>query len=285
MKAIDHQSPVAGSIPHIRIKPTRGWSSLGLGEVWRYRELLGIFAERDIKLRYKQTALGVLWVLLQPLVAAAIFAAVFGKLARLPSDGIPYPLFAYAGLVGWTYFSSTVTRGGNSLLGQSSLITKVYFPRLVMPLSSAVSPLIDLLVGLVLLCVMMAAYRVVPTGRLLMMPCFVVLMMLTGAAVALWLSALSVYYRDFHHTTPFLIQAWMYATPVAYSLSLIPEKWRTLYAANPMVAGVEGIRWSLLGRGSLSPPMVGLSAVVSVLLFFGGLLFFRRVERTFADVI
>lgn len=272
-------------LPVLRIGPSRGWSALNLGDLWTYRELLAILALRDVKLRYRQTALGVVWVILQPLVATVIFAVVFGRLARLPSDGLPYAVFAYCGLAGWNYFASVVTRGGNSLVGQANLITKVYFPRLLIPLSTSLSPLLDLAVALVLLAAMMAWYGIVPDARILLTPLFLALIMAAASGSALWLSALCVYYRDFHHTTPFLLQIWMYATPVVYSLRLIPERWRWVCAVNPMVAGVEGLRWSILGTEGLDAPTVLVASAVALVIFIGGLFFFRRVERSFADVI
>jgi lipopolysaccharide transport system permease protein len=271
--------------PYIRIQPTSGWSALNLGDLWRYRELLFILAQRDIKLRYKQTALGVTWVILQPLIAAAIFAVVFGRLVGLSSDGAPYLLFAYVGVSAWNYFSGAVSRAGNSLVGQANLITKIYFPRLLMPLASTLSVLVDLAVSFVLLVVLMLLYRVVPGWQVMTLPFFLLLITILAAGVSLWLSALGVYYRDFIFAMPFLIQVWLYASPVIFSTSEIPERWRWAFALNPMVAGIEGVRWAILGESVLTMQMTAISSAVAVLLFLSGLFFFRRVERTFADVI
>ncbi len=271
--------------PYIRIQPTSGWSALNLGDLWRYRELLFILAQRDIKLRYKQTALGVTWVILQPLIAAAIFAVVFGRLVGLSSDGAPYLLFAYVGVSAWNYFSGAVSRAGNSLVGQANLITKIYFPRLLMPLASTLSVLVDLAVSFVLLVVLMLLYRVVPGWEVVTLPFFLLLITLLAAGVSLWLSALGVYYRDFIFAMPFLIQVWLYASPVIFSTSEIPERWRWAFALNPMVAGIEGVRWAILGESVLTMQMTAISSAVAVVLFLSGLFFFRRVERTFADVI
>jgi lipopolysaccharide transport system permease protein len=271
--------------PYIRIQPTSGWSALNLGDLWRYRELLFILAQRDIKLRYKQTALGVTWVILQPLIAAAIFAVVFGRLVGLSSDGAPYLLFAYVGVSAWNYFSGAVSRAGNSLVGQANLITKIYFPRLLMPLASTLSVLVDLAVSFVLLVVLMLLYRVVPGWEVVTLPFFLLLITILAAGVSLWLSALGVYYRDFIFAMPFLIQVWLYASPVIFSTTEIPERWRWAFALNPMVAGIEGVRWAILGESVLTMQMTVISSAVAVLLFLSGLFFFRRVERTFADVI
>lgn len=271
--------------PYIRIQPTSGWSALNLGDLWRYRELLFILAQRDIKLRYKQTALGVTWVILQPLIAAAIFAVVFGRLVGLSSDGAPYLLFAYVGVSAWNYFSGAVSRAGNSLVGQANLITKIYFPRLLMPLASTLSVLVDLAVSFVLLVVLMLIYRVVPGWEVVTLPFFLLLITILAAGVSLWLSALGVYYRDFIFAMPFLIQVWLYASPVIFSTSEIPERWRWAFALNPMVTGIEGVRWAILGESVLTMQMTAISSAVAVLLFLSGLFFFRRVERTFADVI
>jgi lipopolysaccharide transport system permease protein len=271
--------------PTVVIEPTRGWSAINLRELWTYRDLLMILAGRDVKLRYKQTGLGVTWVVLQPLVAALIFSLMFGRFARLPSDGQPYLLFVFSGLVIWNYFASVLQRAGNSLITDQRLITKVYFPRLAIPLASTFSALIDLCVSLTVLGIFMAFYGVAPTWRLLALPFFVLLAALTATGVSLWLSALNVKYRDFAHAMPFMLQVWMFASPVAYAASLVPEKWRLLYSINPAVAFVEGARWSILGTGSLTAPMVAMTAALGLLVFVGGAFFFRRVERGFADAV
>jgi lipopolysaccharide transport system permease protein len=267
------------------IEPSSGWAALDLRELWAYRDLLGILAGRDVRLRYKQTALGVIWVVLQPLAAAAIFTVVFGYFARLPSDGQPYLLFVFAGLLPWNFFAGVLQRAGDSLIRDGALIRKVYFPRLLLPLSSTAAVLVDLLVALAVLTVLMAVYQVAPTWRAVALPFFLLLTALTASGVSLWLSALNVQYRDFVYALPFLIQVWMYASPVAYATSLVPERWRALYSLNPAVGFIEGFRWALLGRSALTPEMVAMTAVAALAAFLSGALFFRRVERRFADVV
>ncbi len=269
--------------PTVVIEPTRGWSALNIRELWTYRDLLMILAGRDVRLRYKQTALGVTWVVLQPLVAALIFSIMFGRFAKLPSNGQPYLLFVFSGLVVWNYFAAILQRAGNSLITDQRLITKVYFPRLAIPLASTFSALIDLVVALAVLGIFMAFYGVAPTWRLVTLPLFIGLAALTATGVSLWLSALNVKYRDFAHALPFILQVWMFASPVAYAAALVPEKYRLLYSINPAVAFVEGTRWAILGASSVTLPMVILTAVLGLLVFVGGAFFFRRTERGFAD--
>lgn len=244
-----------------------------------------ILAGRDIKLRYKQTVLGVVWVVLQPLVAALIFSVMFGRFARLPSDGHPYLLFVFAGVVIWNYFAAVLQRGGNSLLTDSRLITKVYFPRLIVPLASTFSAMIDLAVSLTVLGVLMMIYEVMPTWRLLTLPLFIGLAALTATGVSLWLTALNVRYRDFVHAMPFMLQVWMFASPVAYATSIVPEQWRLLYGLNPAVAFIEGLRWAILGTGSITSQTVGIAVATATVVFISGAFFFRRVERGFADTV
>jgi lipopolysaccharide transport system permease protein len=244
-----------------------------------------ILAGRDVKLRYKQTGLGVTWVILQPLVAAAIFTIMFGRFAKLPSDGHPYIVFVFSGVLIWNYFAQVLQRAGNSLITDARLITKVYFPRLAIPLASTFSALIDLLVALVVLAILMVVYGIQPTWRLLTLPLFIGLAAVTATGVSLWLSALNVKYRDFVHAMPFLLQVWMFASPVAYSASIVPEKWRALYSLNPAVAFIEGSRWAVVGSSSISLQMVLITAVVASLVLVGGAFFFRRVERGFADSV
>src|SRR5215213_10988423 len=234
--------------PTVVIEPSSGWSALNLRELWTYRDLLMILAGRDVKLRYKQTSLGVTWVVLQPLVAALIFSLMFGRFAKLPSDGQPYLLFVFSGLVVWNYFAAVLQRAGNSLITDQRLITKVYFPRLAIPLASTFSAMIDLCVALVVLGVFMGIYGIAPTWRLAAFPGFVLLAAVTATGVSLWLSALNVKYRDFAHATPFLLQVWMFASPVAYATSIVPERFRVIYSLNPAVAFIEGARWSVLGN-------------------------------------
>ncbi|MEO5580612.1 MAG: ABC transporter permease [Gemmatimonadaceae bacterium] len=275
----------AGRRPTVVIEPTSGWSALNLRELWTYRDLLFILAGRDIKLRYKQTGLGVTWVVLQPLVAALIFTIMFGRFAKLPSDGHPYIVFVFSGIVAWNYFAAVLQRAGNSLITDSRLITKVYFPRLAIPLASTFSAMIDLVVALGVLGVIMLLYEVPPTWRLLTLPLFTALAAVTATGVSLWLSALNVRYRDFAHAMPFVIQVWMFASPVAYATTIVPEQWRVVYSVNPAVAIVEGFRWAVLGSSSITLSMVMLAAAFSMLVFTGGAFFFRRVERGFADTV
>jgi len=244
-----------------------------------------ILAGRDIKLRYKQTVLGVVWVVLQPLVAALIFAVMFGRFAKLPSDGHPYLLFVFTGVVIWNYFAAVLQRGGNSLLADSRLITKVYFPRLIVPLASTFSAMIDLAVSLTVLGVLLMIYGVMPTWRLLTLPLFIGLAALTATGVSLWLTALNVRYRDFVHAMPFMLQVWMFASPVAYATSIVPEQWRLLYGLNPAVAFIEGLRWAVLGTSSITRETVALAVAIATMLFISGAFFFRRVERGFADTV
>lgn len=275
------------SSPDLRsvIRPRTGWTGLQLSELWRFRELLWGFALRDIKLRYKQTALGVAWVILQPIATALVFAVVFGRLAHIPSDGTPYLLFAYTGLTGWTFFSSAVTRASNSVVGNSQLITKIYFPRLLLPLSSLVSALLDLLVACAVLAILMVGLGSPPTWRLVFFPVFVFELGVVASGASCWASALSVEYRDFLYALPFTLQLWLYASPVAFSTTLIPERWRPLFALNPLVAGIEGMRWSLLGHSVLTTTQFAISSAVAMALGGSGLLFFSRIERAFADSI
>jgi homopolymeric O-antigen transport system permease protein len=271
--------------PTIIIRPTKGWAALNLRELWQYRDLLTILVERDIKLRYKQTALGIIWVILQPLIAALIFAAIFGRLAKLPSDGAPYLLFVFCGLTAWSYFSQALQRASNSLVSNAQLVSKVYFPRLLIPLAHTLAVLLDFVVMLVILFVLMGIYGVAPTMRLLALPFFLLLATLTATGISLWFSALSVKYRDFMYALPFLIQIWMYASPVVYPASIVPAKWQTWFAINPAVGFIEGFRWSALGRSALDQRMLVITILVSLLSFLSGAFFFRRVERQFADVI
>lgn len=289
-EALQHETPGMGQAPETRrpavtIRPSRGWAALNLRELWHYRDLLYILAQRDVKLRYKQTVLGVAWVVLQPLVASLIFAVIFGLFADLPSDGVPYLLFVFAGMLPWNYFSGALQRAGNSLIGDARLISKVYFPRLIIPLASTFAVLIDFAVSLVVFFVLALFYRSGLSWQIVALPYFLLITTLGAVGVSLWLSALNVQYRDFMYALPFLIQVWMFASPVVYSSSLIPEPWRRLYALNPAVGYIEGFRWSLLGQATLDWWMVVSATVISLLAFVGGAFFFRRVERTFADVI
>ena len=276
---------VAG-VPLTRIEPSRGWSSaLELGEVWRSRELVQFLTWRDIKVRYKQTILGGLWAVLQPFLTMVVFSLFFGHLAKIPSEGVPYPLFAFAGLVPWTYFSNSMTLSANSLVGTPDLVTKVYFPRVIMPAASVFGGLVDFALAFVVLVGLIAYYGVAPGIEVLLLVPLLALEIVTALGVALWLSALNVQYRDVRYVVPFLAQLWLFLTPVAYPSSLVGEPWRALLGLNPMTGVVEGFRWALLGTSPAPGPEVLISAVVALVLLAGGLLFFRRIEDQFPDVI
>ena len=269
----------------ILISSTRSWLSLNLRDLWQYRELLYFLTWRDIKVRYKQTFLGAAWAILQPLLTMLVFSVIFGRLAGLPSEGIPYPVFTFTALLPWQLFAFALTQSSNSLVNSQNLITKIYFPRLVIPIASVLAGLIDFTISLVVLIGMMILYRIPLTGRILILPLLILLTMATAMAVGLWLSALNVKYRDVRHTIPFLTQFWMYATPIAYSISLIPERWRLLYSLNPMTGVVEGFRWAMLGKSSEVGPLILVSAAVVLILLIGGLIYFKNTEDSFADVV
>ncbi|PYK90619.1 MAG: phosphate ABC transporter permease [Verrucomicrobia bacterium] len=272
--------------PTLRIRPTKGWAALNLRELWSYRDLLWILVERNIKVIYKQTALGMTWVALQPLIAAIILAVVFGRVAKLPSDGMPYLLFVFCGLTAWRYFSETAQRSNSSLVNNAQLVSKVYFPRMLIPLSHTFSALVDFAVMLVMLFIFMAVYRVPPTLRLAAIPGFLFLTAMAATGVALWFSALSVKYRDCNYALPFFLQIWMYASAVVYPTSMIVSpRWQTLFALNPVVGFVEGFRWSVLGRSALNPTIFWVTVAMSLFILVSGAFFFRRVERSFADII
>ena len=271
------------------IQPTRRWAALRLGEMWAYRELLYFLAWRDVKVRYKQTVLGVLWIVLQPVVSMVVFSGLFGALLDVPSNGVPYPVFLYSALLPWNYFAGALTRSSTSVVGSANLISKIYFPRLVIPISGVLSNLVDFAVSFTVLLALMLFYRIPPTPAALLLPGFLLLAMIAALGFGLWLSALNVRFRDVGYLVPFLVQIWMYLTPVIYPVTLIPERWRWLLALNPMTGVVEGFRWALLG-GSMegtAPPggLFFLSIVIALAVFVSGLFFFRATERTFADVI
>jgi lipopolysaccharide transport system permease protein len=278
-----HEGPADATV-HVRIRPSSGWRSLELAELWRYRELLFFLAMRDIKVRYKQTALGVAWAVLQPLASMVVFTIFFGNLAGVKSDGIAYPLFALVGLLPWQLFAYALTQSSNSLVAEQRLITKVYFPRLLVPIASVISGLADFAVAFVLVLGMMFFYRVPVGVTLLAVPPLVLFAVITALTVGLWLSALNVQYRDVRYMVPFLTQFWMFVTPVVYPSSLVPEGWRTIYGLNPLAGVVEGFRWALLGTPEPPLGMMAVSAGTVAVLLVGGLYYFRRLERTFADV-
>lgn len=271
--------------PTVVIEPSRGFLHLDLRALWEYRELLYFLVWRDVRVRYKQTALGVAWAVLQPFLTMLIFLVIFGMFAKFPSDGLPYPIFAYASILVWYCFSQAATGAAQSVVSEGSLLKKVFFPRLIVPLAAVIRPVVDFAISFVLLLGMMAWYGIPPSWTMLAVPLFVLLAVITALAVGLWLSALNVRYRDVGHTFPFLIQIWMFASPVAYSISLVPERWQSLYSLNPLVGVIEGFRWAVLGTST--PPITAIvasSAVVLVVLA-GGLVYFKRMERTFADIV
>jgi lipopolysaccharide transport system permease protein len=270
--------------PVTRIYPPSKWPSLDFCDLWEYRDLLYTLVWRDIKVRYKQTAIGAAWAILQPFLTMVVFTIFFGNLGKLPSDGIPYPLFTFVALLPWQLFSRAINDSGNSLVANQQLITKVYFPRLVIPLASLLSGLVDFAISFLILLGLMLYFGVVPTPAALTLPLFILLALVTALAVGLWLSALNVQYHDVRYTLPFLTQFWMFLTPIAYSSSLVPEKWRLLYSLNPMTGVVEGFRWALLGKQGVGP-VVLVSTLMVLALLIGGLLYFRRMEDNFADVI
>jgi lipopolysaccharide transport system permease protein len=269
---------------HIHISPPRKWIPIDLYELWNYRELLLSFTERDIKIRYKQTALGFLWAIIQPLFMMIIFTVFFGRLAKIPSEGIPYPLFVLAALLPWTLFAEGLTRSTNSMIADAGIMTKVYFPRLIMPISGILSPLVDFTVSISILVLMMAYYGFVPTLNVIFLPLFILLALATSLGIGLWLSALNVKYRDFQYTIPFMIQLWLFASPVVYPASLVPESVRFLYGLNPMAGVIEGFRWALLGT-EIPSAMILVSVGVVVLLLVSGAFYFRRMEQYYADVV
>jgi lipopolysaccharide transport system permease protein len=267
------------------IRPSRGWSALNLADLWAHRELLYFLIWSDLKLRYKQTSLGAVWAVLQPFLTMVVYSIFLGRLARVPSDGIPYPVFVYTALVPWTFFANALSQSSLSLIRYERVITKVFFPRLIIPMSAIAGGLVDLGIAFVLLVGIVMYYGIMPGIALLMLPLFVLLATVTALAVSLWLSALNVQYRDVRYTVPFLTQVWMFMTPVIYPASLVPERWHLLYGLNPMAGVVEGFRWSLLGQSSPSFPIMLASGTMTMLILIGGLYYFRRMERTFADVV
>jgi lipopolysaccharide transport system permease protein len=273
------------AVPVVVIRPAKGWAPLDLRELAGAHELLYFLVLRNLKLRYKQTALGAAWAVLQPLLTMAVFTLVFGRLARLGSDGLPYPVFALAALVPWTYFANAFTQAGNSLVDQQQLLTKVYFPRLLLPLAAVIAGLVDLAIAFGLLLLILLWYGLEPSLRLLAAPALTLLALATAFAPGIWLAALNVRYRDVRYILPFLVQIWLFVTPVVYSSSLIPQRWRPLYGLNPMVAVVDGFRWMISPIAPTPGPEVAVSIAAVAILLGAGLYFFRRVEQSFADVV
>jgi lipopolysaccharide transport system permease protein len=272
--------------PHIQIRPVRGWVGIPLRELWSSRELLYFLVWRDIKVRYKQTALGAAWAVLQPVFTMVVFSFLFGRLAQIPSDGVPYPIFSFAALVPWTLFAYGLNESTNSLVNNANLIKKIYFPRLAIPIASVLSGVVDFAIAFVVLIVMMLAYGIVPTANVIWIPFFVLLAVVTSLGVGFWLSAMNVRFRDIRYMLPFLTQFWLFATPIAYPSSLIQnDTLRALYGINPLVGVVEGFRWALLGTESLYGGMIAVSTAAALFLLVTGALYFRRMEQTFVDVV
>lgn len=278
-------APTMDEVPVVLIQPHNGWLRFDLAALYRYRELLYFLTWRDVIVRYKQAAVGVAWAVLQPLLTMVVFTVIFGRFAKMPSDNLPYPIFAFTALLPWNYFAQAIGRSGTSLVSNANLVSKVYFPRLVIPISGAIAPLVDFVISFVILLGMMAWYGIAPTWGVLALPLFTLLAVVTAVAVSLYLAALNVKYRDVGHAIPFLVQFWMYASPVVYSVSIIPEKWRLLYSLNPMVGVIEGFRWALLGKEQPDFAVMAMSTIVVAILLVGGLVYFKRTERVFADII
>ncbi|MBI3180819.1 MAG: ABC transporter permease [Myxococcales bacterium] len=277
------QSAPEGKV--IFIRPRSGWVRVDLRELWEYRELLWVLASRDIRVRYKQTLLGVAWAVLQPTAAAAAFTLFFGHFAQIPSDGAPYALFAFAALVPWTYFAQALSGSAGSLVEHRAVITKIYFPRLLLPLAPLLAGLLDFALAMALLFMALLAHGRVPQMGMLALPAFLGLTVMTALGTGLWLAALSALYRDFRHVVPFLLQLWLFASPIAYPASIVPERWRLLYGLNPMVGAIEGFRWALLGTTAPRGELLAASALTALLLLLTGAAAFRRLERTFVDVV
>jgi lipopolysaccharide transport system permease protein len=284
------QTPVAtiqvpNEYPSVHITVRRGWLALDLPELWAYRELLYFFVWRDIKVRYKQTVIGAAWAILQPVLTMLVFSLFFGKLARIPSQGLPYPIFYYCALLPWMYFSTAMQGATNIVVDQQRVITKIYFPRVVLPIAAVLSGLLDFAISFLVFLAMMVYYRIVPTRAIIWLPGFILLAILTALGVGLWLSALNALYRDVRYVLPFLVQFWMFASPVAYPSSLVPEKWRWFYGLNPMAGVIEGFRWALTGHGQPPGILLAASSAAVILLVFSGLIYYHAVEGTIADVV
>ncbi len=274
-----------GNSSTLWIEPIEGWATLKLKELWDYRELLYFLVWRDVKVRYKQAALGAAWAILQPLLTMLIFSVIFGMFAKVPSDGTPYPLFAFVALVPWNFFATSLGQSSNSVVGSANLITKVYFPRLAIPLASVLAGLVDFALSFIVLLGMMVYYHHAPTIHVLWLPLFILLGLAAAVGMGFWLSAMNVKYRDVRYVVPFLVQFWMYASPIIYPSSMIPARYRTLYALNPIVGVVDGFRWALLGTKTAPGPMLAVSSAATVLFLVGGALYFRRMEAEFADIV
>jgi lipopolysaccharide transport system permease protein len=285
--SIESRLPATGASAAytVVIRPSKGFSKRDLVALWEFRELLYFLVWRDVKIRYKQTVIGAAWAILQPVMTMVIFTMIFGNFAKIPSDGLPYAIFSYTALLPWNYFAQAIARSGDSLVGDANLIKKVYFPRLIIPLAAVSSPLVDFCVSFFVLLAMLAWFGIVPGWGVLVLPFLLVLAFMTALAVGLWLSPLNARYRDIRYAIPFLIQLWMYASPVVYSVSIVPEQWRPIFSLNPLAGVIEGFRWALLGKGDPAIGTIMISACTVLLLLLGGMLFFKRMERYFADVL
>jgi lipopolysaccharide transport system permease protein len=272
-------------VPVLRITPPARWWVLPVAELWEYRELLYFFVWRDVKIRYKQTVIGVAWAVLQPFLMMLVYSLIFGRLAHLPTDGLPFYVFYYSGLLPWMYFAAAMQSSTTTIVENQRLITKVYFPRLQLPFSSVLSGLVDFAVSFLMFIAILVYYRIYPTGAVIWFPAFLLLGIITAMGVGLWLAALNAIYRDVRYVLPFLVQAWMIASPVAYPASIVPEKWRWLYGLNPMAGVIEGFRWSLTGYGAFPARLVLTSSIVALLFLFSGIAYFQKVESTIADVV
>src|SRR5215470_19027703 len=281
---VDFAIPAQAS-PRERITPPTGWLDLNLGELWDYRELLYFLVWRDLKVRYKQTAIGALWAILQPFLTMLVFSLFFGRLAHIPSDGLPHSVFYYSALLAWIYFSTALQHATNTMVENQRVISKVYFPRLLLPLASVTSGLVDLGFGFIVFLGMLLYYHIQPGSAILLVPVFLLMAVLTALGVGVWRSALNARYRDVRYVVPFLIQFWMFASPVAYPSSLVPERWRWLYGLNPMAGVVEGFRWTLTGHGQPPNLMIAVSTAMVLLVLAGGVTYFRNMEGTIADVV
>lgn len=271
--------------PSVVIVPERGWVSINLRELWAFRDLLFFMTWRDISVRYKQTLLGVSWAIIQPLFSTLVFSLFFGKFAKVSSDGIPYPIFAYVAQLPWQYFSSALSGSANSLVGSSTIITKTYFPRMIIPLAAVITPLFDFGIAFLFLFVLMPIYHVTPTWNILWLPLFMVLTVMTALGVGLWLSAMNVQYRDIKYAIGFLLQLWMFASPVVYSTTIIPPEYRILYGLNPLAGVISGFRWAVLGTNTGPDYLMFVSVAVAVVILVSGAFYFRRMEKNFADLI
>jgi lipopolysaccharide transport system permease protein len=276
---------IPSDLPRTRREPSRGWAWPKLRELWEFRELLYFFAWRDIKVRYRQTVMGVLWAIIQPFFTMVIFSLFFGRLANIPSEGVPYPVFSFAALVPWTFFANALTQASNSLVVNTNMVKKIYFPRLALPIATVLAGVIDFGLAFIVLLGIMLYYGLVPTTNIIWLPFFALLALVTSLGISLWLSAMNVQFRDVRYTIPFLTQAWLFVTPIAYPSSLLPETWRIVYGLNPMAGVVEGFRWALLGTDTAPGKMIIVSVLVALILFISGAFYFRRMEQSFADVL